>query len=181
MELEEILYIIGQCLGVVAIALGFISFQLKTQGQLLIAQTATATVFCLHYALIGGYTAMAMNMVGIVRCIAFYFRNKKGSKSIFLPILFAVIMAAAGILTWEAWYSVFVFLGLVINSVCLSFSNPQNVRKSILVTSPMVIVYNCFKHSYGGIVYETIAIISSAIGIARNTKKQVGHAPDGDN
>ena len=62
------------------------------------------------------------------------------------------------------------FLGLVINSVCLAFSDPQNVRKSILVTSPMVIVYNCFAHSYGGIVYETVAIVSSAIGIFRMTK-----------
>ena len=79
-------------------------------------------------------------------------------------------MALAGILTWQAWYSVFVFLGLAINSLCLAFSDPQNVRKSILVTSPMVIVYNCFAHSYGGIVYETVAIVSSAIGIVRNFK-----------
>ena len=181
MELEEILYIIGQGFGVVAIALGFISFQLKTQGQLLLAQTATATVFCLHYALIGGWTAMAMNMVGIVRCVVFYFRNKKGSSGIIIPITFGLVMAVAGILTWEAWYSIFVFLGLVINSLCLAFSNPQNVRKSILVTSPMVIVYNCFAHSYGGIVYESIAIISSAIGIARNTKKRAEHVADNDN
>ena len=172
MELEEILYIVGQGFGVIAIALGFISFQLKTQGQLLLAQTATATVFCVHYALIGGYTAMAMNAVGLVRCIVFYFRNKRGSRDIVSPIVFAVIMALAGILTWEAWYSVFVFLGLVINSLCLAFSDPQNVRKSILVTSPMVIVYNCFAHSYGGIVYETVAIVSSAIGIFRMTKKE---------
>ena len=172
MELEEILYIIGQGFGVVAIALGFISFQLKTQGQLLLAQTATATVFCLHYALIGGFTGMAMNMVGIVRCVAFYFRNKKGSKSLFLPITFGVIMAIAGILTWEAWYSIFVFLGLVINSLCLAFSNPQNVRKSILVTSPMVIIYDVFVLSVGGIVYESVAIASSLIGIIRNTKRR---------
>ena len=172
MELEEILYIIGQGFGVVAIALGFISFQLKTQGQLLLAQTATATVFCLHYALIGGFTGMAMNMVGIVRCVAFYFRNKKGSKSLFLPITFGVIMAIAGILTWEAWYSIFVVLGLVINSLCLAFSNPQNVRKSILVTSPMVIIYDVFVLSVGGIVYESVAIASSLIGIIRNTKRR---------
>lgn len=177
--MEEILYIIGQEFGIVAIILGFISFQLKTQGQLLIAQTSVATVFCLHYALIGGWTGMAMNMVGIIRCVAFYFRNKKGSKGRFLPMLFAVIMAVAGILTWEKWYSLFIFLGLVINSVCLSFSDPQNVRKSILVTSPMVIVYNCFKHSYGGLVYETIAIISSFIGILRNkTKHTTANEPD---
>ena len=172
MELEEILYTVGQGFGIIAIALGFISFQLKTQGQLLLAQTATATVFCLHYVLIGGWTAMAMNVVGIVRCIVFYFRNKKGSNDVVSPIIFAVIMAVAGILTWTSWYSIFVFLGLVINSLCLAFSNPQNVRKSILVTSPMVIVYNIFVLSIGGIVYESVAIVSSAIGIFRNAKNQ---------
>ena len=169
--MEKILYIVGQGLGILAIALGFLSYQLKTQKQLLICQTAVCFVFCLHYLLIGATTAMAMNFVNIVRNLVYYRRNQKGDKSLLMPILFTAILGVIGILTWTAWYSIFVFLGLIINSMCMSFSNPQNVRKSILVTSPMVLVYDAFAFSIGGFIYESVAIISSIIGIIRFKKE----------
>ena len=84
-----------------------------------------------------------------------------------LPIVFTVILGIVGVLTWEAWYSVFVFVGLVINTLCMSFSDPQKVRASILVTSPMVIVYDVFALSIGGIVYESVVIVSSLVGLLR--------------
>ena len=74
-------YIIGQILGVVAIALGFLSYQMKTQKQLLMMQTATSLVFCLHYLLIGAPSGMAMNVICIFRNLAYFYRNKKQSKS----------------------------------------------------------------------------------------------------
>ena len=172
--MEQIIYIIGQILGIVAIAMGFISYQTRTQKGLLLMQFATCAVFCFHYLMIGAFTATAMNSIGVVRNAVYYFREKKGSTNKLLPIIFAVIMAIVGIITWEAWYSVFVFAGLVINTFCLSFRDPQNVRRSILVTSPMVIVYDVFVLSIGGIIYESVAIISSVIGIIRHSKgKQI--------
>ena len=116
---------------------------------------------------------MAMNLVGVVRCIVYYFRNKRGSNEKVTPMVFAVIMAIIGILTWNAWYSVFMFLGLVINTLCLAFSDPQKLRISVLITCPMVLTYNVLipTPSIGGIVYESVAIISAIVGLARNRKK----------
>ncbi len=169
--MQLVLFIIGQVFGVIAIILGFLSYQMKTQKQLLVCQTATSLVFCIHYFLIGATTGMAMNMVNVVRNIFYYRRNQKGDKSLIVPIIFTSILAVIGILTWNGWYSIFVFLGLIINSMCMSFADPQNVRKSILVTSPMVLIYDAFALSLGGFIYESVAIISSVIGILRNAKK----------
>lgn len=171
--MDKLLFIIGQIFGLIAIALGFLSYQMKTQKQLLICQTAVSLVFCIHYLLIGATTAMAMNVVNVIRNIFYYKRNQSGSKSMVVPIVFTVILAFMGVLTWNAWYSVFVFFGLIINSLCMAFSNPQNVRKSILVTSPMVLIYDAFALSIGGFIYESVAIISSVIGIIRYKKKTV--------
>ena len=60
-------WFVGQILGIIAIILGFISYQVKTQKQLLFMQTSVAAVFGVHYLLIGAYSGMAMNAVGIVR------------------------------------------------------------------------------------------------------------------
>ena len=155
----------------IAIILGFVSFQLKTQRQLIVAQTATALMFCISYLLLDAPTGLALNLVAIFRNIVYYIRDKKGSKNMLFPIIFACIQGSMGVLTWQGWYSALSAAGIVINTLCMSFKNPQNVRKSILFTSPMVLIYNACVQSYGGIIYESVAIASSLLGILR-TRKQ---------
>ena len=169
--------LIGQILGGVAVLLGFLSYQMKTQKQLLLMQTLTGAVFCLHYGLIGATVGMVLNIIGILRNACYFYRNEKGIKAPWLPVLFAAVMGVSGILTWEAWYSVFCLLGLVINTVCLSLPSPQSVRKSILVTSPMVLAYDVFARSAGGVVYEAVAILSAAVGIVRMKKAELADLP----
>ena len=74
------------------------------------------------------------------------------------------------ILAWDAWYSVFILVGICINTYCMSLADPQTVRKSILVTSPLVLIYDLFARSVGGTVYEAVALCSAVIGILRNRK-----------
>ena len=83
--MQLVLFIIGQVFGVIAIILGFLSYQMKTQKQLLICQTATSLVFCIHYFLIGATTGMAMNMVNVVRNIFITAEIKKGIRVYFFP------------------------------------------------------------------------------------------------
>jgi len=168
--MSQHLYFVGQCLGIVAIVLGFLTFQMKSREKLVVMQIAVTLSFVLHYLLIGAYSGMALNSVAMIRNIIFYFVGRDKPVPKYLSILFAVLMCLMGILSWQAWYSVFAVLGLLINSYCMSFSNPQNIRKSILVTSPMVLVYDCFVLSIGGIVHESVAIVSAAIGIVRARK-----------
>lgn len=168
--LEEILYYIGQGLGAVAVVLGFINYQVKTREQVLFVHIATTVCFGFHYMLIGAYAGMTMNFVGTVRNVVYYFACRDGKNGRVWAIVFSVIIGGIGLLSCEAWYSLFMILGLVINSYSMSFKEPNNVRKSILVSSPLVLVYDAFAHSYGGMVYETVVIVSSIIGLARYRK-----------
>lgn len=163
--------IIGQLMGFVAVALGFVSFQMRTQKQLLIVQIFTTVTFCIHYALIGAYSGLTMNLLGIVRNIAYYNKEKKLFSGKKCPVFFGLLMACVGILSWQGYYSIFILLGLVINTVCLSSSNPQNIRKSILVSSPLVLIYDAFVMSVGGMIYESVVIVSSIIGLIRYRKE----------
>ena len=163
---------IAQALGVLAIILGFLSYQVKSRKRMLLTQLLTTATFVVHYLLLGAYSAMVMNAVGIVRTGFFYHKEKPFFNWKGWPIFFAVVSGIMGIIAWEAWYSVFVFFGLVIHTVCLAFNNPQNIRKSILVTSPLVLTYDLFAKSWSGAVYETVAIVSAAVGIARFYSKK---------
>ena len=115
---------------------------------------------------------MIMNAVGIIRNFFYYNSQKKFFSWRGWPIVFALASGTLGVMAWEAWYSIFVVAGLVINTVCMSFKSAQNIRKSILVTSPMVLTYDIFVMSWSGAVYETVAIVSSVIGIYRFQKTQ---------
>ena len=163
-------WMIGQGFGIIAIILGFVSYQLKTKRQLLYMQSFVALAFCIHYLLIGAYSATAMNFVNIVRNFAYDYRSEKGIKSKVIPIAFVALQVIICALTWDAWYSVFVLLGIGINTYCMSASDPQFVRKSILITSPMVLTYDVFARSVGGTVYESVALLSAAIGVIKTVK-----------
>ena len=165
-------YWIGQALGILAIALGFLTYQVRTQRAVIVAQMAVAFCFVLHFLLIGAVTGMALNVVALIRNLAYFWREKQGKRGQILPIAFTVVMAIVGLLTWEAWYSVFMLAGLVINSYCMSFYDPQKVRASILVSSPMALLYDILVLSIGGAIYESVAVISAAVGLWRFYRKK---------
>lgn len=167
----DYVFLTGQIFGVIAVILGFLSYQTKNAKQLLIFQTATCAVFCVHYILLGAIPAFWLNAVGTLRNIVYYKKEKLGKAERILPWVFALVMAVLGIMSSVGWYSVFIVAGLVINTLCLSFKDAQHIRYSILVTSPMVLTYDVFVKSIGGIIYESVAIISSVIGIVRQKLK----------
>lgn len=168
----DIIYISGQLLGVVAVILGFVSFQMKTPGGVLIFQTSTALVFSAHYLLIGATSAMALNLFGAVKCLLYFFRDRRGSKSVFEPILFTVLELLIGIFTWEGWYSIFIVSGLAIDSISLALPDAQKMRYCMFVKSPLCLIYNAIVLSGGGVVYECAVLISSAIGIIKTRRKK---------
>lgn len=167
-----IVWIIGQLFGIIAIILGFVSYQVRTKRQLLFVQSAVSFVFCIHFFLIGAYSGMAMNAVSLVRNFVYDYRMRKGDTGRLLPCVFVGIQILACLITWEAWYSVFILLGLCINTYCMSFTTPQSVRKSILITSPLVLIYDLFARSVGGSIFESVSVVSAAIGILRNRTKE---------
>lgn len=163
----DIIYIIGQSLSVIGVIIGFISFQMKTDKQVLTLQTVVTILFTAHYILLGAFDAAVLNAVGIIRNFVYHNKDKKFYSPKVYPALFAVIMVILGALSWENWSSILVITGLAINTIFLACDNPQNLRKSILVSSPMVLVYNILKFSIGGMIYESVVIVSSIIGIIR--------------
>lgn len=160
--------VIGQLFGIVAVFFGFVSYQMKKSRGILIFQIITALFFCAHYFLIGALTAVALNLLGAISCVFYYFRDKRGSKSLVEPIIFIVLIIVASVLTWEDWYSAFIMSGLVVNLISLALSNAQKTRLCMFLKSPLCLVYNIIVSSGGGIIYECAVLISSLIGIIKN-------------
>jgi len=162
--------IIGQILSIVAIITGFVSFQMKSSRRILFFHIITALIFSAHYFLIGAMTATALNFIGAIKCVCYYIRNKRNSNSLFAPLFFTALVFVTSILTWDGWYSIFIMTGLVVNSIGLTFSNPQTIRKLNLIKSPLCLIYNLIVMSSGGVVFEIATFTSTIIGIIKNQK-----------
>ncbi len=167
--------LVGQILGIVSFIIAFILYQMKDRKSLMLMQTLLVIVAAAHYFFLKAYPAMAMNLFAIVRNTVYY---KNGIfKSRVWPWVMSVMMLVVGVLASTGVWSVLVITGLVINTYCLSFKEPQHFRISILVTSPLVLVYNIIILSIGGIMLEAVSIISSVIGLLRYSKQKKTDVP----
>lgn len=162
--------IIGQVLGVVAMILFCLSYQTNTKRGLLIVQTAGATSICLSYLFLGAMSGFALNIICVTRNIIYYFINNRPRLTLGISIGLALAMGAVGALSWEGPISLLIILPLMANTVFMSFGNPQLLRKSVVLTSSTILVYDIFVFTIGGIISESLSVISSIIGIIRYRK-----------
>lgn len=161
----------GQILGWVSALLMCLSYQCKAHKKLLIAQTASTICICVSYCLLGAWSGMLLNIVCILRNLIIYKKDIKIFSYPFWPYVLAGVMVVVGALSWQGPMSLLMIVALAVNTVFIYFPNVQNLRKSILVTSTMVMIYNVYYSVWGGVVNELISIISAVIGLYRFKKK----------
>ena len=165
------IYVIGQIIGVVAVLLTFVSYQVKSQKLLLLLQTASTALFCVHYFMIGAPSGLALNILCIVRNIIYFFRHTKFFSLDLWPILLSSLMPILGGLSWEGYHSLFIIVALVVNTLFLASPDPQIIRISVVFTCSLILVYNCFSLSIGGMINESVAIGSSLIDIVLHLRR----------
>ena len=172
---EQTLYVIGQVLGYVAMTVFAISYQIKRNTPLIIVQTLGTVSLCLSYLFIGQTDAFAINILCVTRNICLCFIKPRTRLCYTVTGLLMIGMTVVSILAWKDALSLLIFLPLIANTFFLSLGNPQLLRKSVVVTSSAMLVYNVFAALPGAILSEAISVISSIVGIIRfrSGKKRV--------
>lgn len=167
-------FLIGQAFSILALILGFISYQQKRPAGIIFFQIATGVAFTIHYFLLGEITGAAVNLINSVLAVFYYLRAKRKRKDIITPIILCSIIVAVTLFTWDGWYSIFLLTGIVVINLSLAISDPQKIRAMIYIKSPLCLLYNFFALSIGGVIYEVVVLTSATIGIIRNRKEKSG-------
>lgn len=170
--MQNFLTSIGHVAGFVSVGLFFYSYQCTEKRKLMVVQTVATALSCVQYLLIGAFSGFALNVVCIIRNLTFYYRDKQKRTDVVLPILFSLCMAGASAFSWEGTHSLLITLGLVVNTMCMGICSANDFRKTILISSSLILVYNIFAFSYSGILSESISLISVVIGIVRYSSTQ---------
>ena len=165
--MQNFVTLIGHALGFISVGLFFYSYQRTQKRKIVVIQTVATALSCIQYLLIGAFSGIALNIVCIIRNFVFYHRDKKQGTDLASPVIFAVCMAIVSFFSWEGPHSLLITLGLVVNTICMGICNAKDFRKTILISSSLILVYNIFAFSYSGILSESISLVSVIIGIIR--------------
>lgn len=164
-------FIISQIISAVATLLLLLSFQQKTHKRIVIMQAFSGLLFGIQYMMLGAYEGMVCNYIGAVRSVIYSFRGKsKAVDSIFCPVIFAVIFAVSGIITYKNIFSLLPILAMAIASFVLWMPKTQQLRALTMPTSAMWLVYNAVSHSYVAVLTEVLNLISIVIALIRFRK-----------
>ena len=159
--------IVGQIFGVLGAIITFFMYQVNKKRLLLVIQTTACACICLSYFFLGATSGFALNIICIIRNLVFCIEKESRVFNGVLVAVFVVALGIFGAVSWQGWLSLLIIVALMTNTVFTRFAAPQALRKSILLTSGLILIYNIFVFSIGGILNESIAIVSSVVGIIR--------------
>jgi hypothetical protein len=184
-----------QALGFIAISMNILSAQFNTHWKIMFFKSLGSFLFCVQYLLLGAFTGMIMDFLGVIRNFVFAYNVKKNKSNKWWIVFFSLITAAAGIttiiLTWDAtlkvltrWttnpnglfilaiaISILSVLAKVISTIGYGAKSAHAIRMINLPTFSMWIIYNFIVFSIAGVVSDAMSIISIIIAEIRFRKK----------
>jgi hypothetical protein len=173
--------ILTQTIGFAGVFIFLASYQIKSNRLLYFTQGIGCGMFCLQFFLLGGYSGCFSLALIICRNVMLmkYDEWSFVRSRIWVP-LFSLISLAIMLATWTGWESIFPFISMVSGTMGYWTNNARYIRMSCLVCcSPSWIVYDMIISSWGGVLNESIGILSIIISIYRFGWKNMGDADFG--
>lgn len=159
--------VLVQGIGVLGIIAGVLSFQCKKHRPLMFLRSANEFLFAAQYGLLGAYTGMAMNLIGVARNLLFAEYVQRGRDTKKIRAVFSALFLIFVGFTWQGYKSIMIGIAKVLSTVAYGSSRTGFVRIIILFTSIAWLIYNLSVGAYAGGVCEVFSIISIVIGIVR--------------
>ncbi len=171
MPLQDILI---QSIALVAVAGQALSFHAKTRRDILILQVLGISIWVIHYLLLSAWTGAAINIVNVLVTTAFLFKNEQAwIKNRYFFVLSVAVLAAATAAAWQGLFSLFALLGVSLMTLAKWQDNPRMIRSIAVFAGIFWILYDGFAGSYGGVLAESIILVSVLISLLRKKSLHV--------
>ena len=157
-----------QIIGFIAMAFFIISYQIRSNRALFLCQLLGCCLFCLQFCIMGAYTGALGLLVNIARNVLLLKADdwpwvRRGTTLLGVILLLLVMT----VYTWAGWISLLPFISVAVTSVGYWTDNAQKIRLSQLIGSPCTLLYDLMIGSWGGVLSETITLLSIIISIFR--------------
>ncbi len=171
------LLIISQIIGVAAVALYLLSFQLKKRRQIVWVTCISNAFYVLQYILLGAFSGAVMDFLSTVSS---FFAGKKNAPwfkryALWIALLNSGVITSVGLVlavVRKDPVELIPIAGALLQTGGLWFDNEQTIRKFGLASAPFWLVYNFISQAYGAALGSVLAICSSIIAVVRYRKQK---------
>ncbi len=173
MTTAEIINLIGQFVGFVAIAIAFLSFQVKNKTGILAIQALANFIWAVHFYMIGAFAGCILNLIATARNLIYSKRDSwKWLNGVWLPTVISAVVATASILTRETWLDVILLPSTVLSSYTYCLGSERLIRNSTVFVSLTWLIFNIVNFSVSGVIAEVFNLTSLTIAIIRFRKSR---------
>ncbi len=167
--------LIAQIVGIAAVALYLLSFQLKKRGQLVLVTCVSNCLYVLQYCLLGAFSGAILDLLSTVSS---FFAGKKNAPGFQLyakgvAVAISLLIAVAGLILaniQKSWIELLPIAGALLQTVGLWFQKEQTIRKFALAGAPFWLIYNFICQAYGAAVGSLLTMISVIVALLRYRK-----------
>ena len=166
-----------QGIGFAAVAVFILSYQIRANRWLFLLQLIGSALFCLQFYLLDAKSGCLSLAVNILRnALMMKYSDWKWVRQKWCPIAIAALFTLVLVLTWNGPVSLLAFAASVSSTFAYWTNSPRRIRMVNLVcASPCWLIYDLIVFSLGGIVSESITIVSILVSFLRFGWKGLEH------
>ena len=169
--------IISQIIGLAAVGLYLLSYQLKKRKQIVWTTFFSNALYVLQYILLKAFSGAVMDALCAVGS---FFAGKKHMPKLkpyikWIATANLVVIATAGVSIAIAQRDIVELLpvvGALLQTGGLFCEDEQNIRKFGLCGTPFWLVYNFISQAYGAALGSVLIIVSAVTAMIRYRKKE---------
>ena len=177
--------IISQIIGLAAVALFLLSYQLKRRRQIVLVTCISNVLYVVQYVLLGAFAGAVMDMLSTVGS---FLAGRKHSVSFrkhtrLIAFLSLALIAAVGIaiaVLRKDYIELIPVAGAIFQTGGLWCEKEQNIRKFGLIGAPFWLVYNFISRAYGACLGSILIIVSAIVAIMRFRKGKSEKSESGE-
>ena len=164
-----------QAIGFVGVAFFIASYQIKSNRALFACQLTGCIIFCIQFFIMGAYTGALSLIINIIRNVLLLkARDWPWVKSKITLAVIIALLAGVTWYTWAGWMSLLPFVSVAVTSIGYWTNNAQKIRLSQFIGAPCTLVYDILIRSWGGVLSESITLMSIIVSVVRFGWKEMG-------
>ena len=176
--------IVSQIIGIVAVALYLLSYQLKKRRQIVLTTCISNALYVLQYILLGAFSGAVMDNMSTLCSFLAVRKNTPAFRRHFRLIAASslTLIAIAGLIlafVQKDWIELLPIAGALLQTGGLWLDDEQTIRKFGLAGAPFWLVYNFISQAYGAALGSALAICSIIIAMTRYRHKKDCHNEEG--
>ena len=163
---NDLQYVISQVCVVVAMIFLASTYFIKSKKMVLIFNIPVSVFFGIQYLLLGAYTGVIINAIGLIRCFWFYFNEKHGKKKDYISYaVINLLLLVLGIITFKTWVDIIAMLAGFLFTYSIWQSKIAVYKWFAVFVSICWIVHNSIYGSLFGIIAESILLLIEIIAL----------------